>query len=129
MTDAEYLRAMANLKAFVEGGAALSGFDDDTVGDKDTQCTWGLCGDNRKVYPEPTMHLWPNQFPRRIAPKYLETRHRCPFEDPNGKDQSSGCFYRCRFFQQGQRPNRAGWLQWHAEALEWFKKDKAEKTQ
>ena len=122
MTDAEYMEIMENLKRFVRSGAKLSGFDDNTIGDKDTQCTWGLCGDNIKVYPKASMHLWPDKFPERLAPKYTEEHHRCPFEDPLGKDQMSGRFYRCRFFQQGQRPNVAGWLQWHAETLAWSKK-------
>ena len=119
MTDAQYLKIMNNLKAFVNSGAKLSGFDDNTIGDKDTQCTWGLCGDNVKVYPDADMHLWPKDFPKRIAPKYLQNHHRCPFENPNAKDQISGCFYRCRFFQEAQRSNISGWNQWWEEALKW----------
>lgn len=117
LTNAQYLIAMQNLRAFVESGAQLSGFDDCTIGAKDTQCTWGLCGDNVKVYPFSTMHIFSEQFPQRLSPKHREQHHRCPFENPNGKDQTSGCFHRCRFFLEGQRPNKAGWLQWFDEAL------------
>lgn len=120
LTDAQYEEAMARLKGVVEGGGqSLQGFDDTTPGDKDTQCTWGLCGESASVYPAADMHSFPDLLPGRLSPKYRKQNHRCPFEDPKAKDQASGCFHRCRFFQQGQKPSVGVWGQWHAEALAW----------
>lgn len=125
LTDGQYRKAMENLRFDVEQRRIkLDGFDDTTAGDKDTQCTWGLCGDSATVYPTADMHLWPEELPGRLAPKYTQEHHRCPFEDPTARDQESGCFHRCRFFKGKQRPSVAVWLQWHKEALTWaFKKN------
>lgn len=125
LTDKQYFQIMNNLEFEIKRGLKLSGFDDNTPGDKSIQCTWGLCGDNPRVQSEANMHLFPKELPGRLSPKYRKEHHRCPFEDPTGKDQQSGCFYRCRFFLGKQNPSKQVWLQWKKEALRWSENEKS----
>jgi hypothetical protein len=123
LTDKQYKEVMERLAGVVKSGSIkLNGFDSDAVGDRDTQCTWGLCGENPFVYHSADMHLFPEQLPGRLSPKYKEKHHRCPFEDPLARNQTSGCFYRCRFFQQNKRPSKVEWEVWYKLALEWSAK-------
>lgn len=124
LTDKQYQIALNNLVFLVKNGLKLDGFDSDTVGDKNTQCTWGLCGENPKVFNTADMHLFPAQLPGRLSPKYREHHHRCPFEDPKNGDQISGCFYRCRYFTFNKRPTVNEWLKWVGYANEWSEEGK-----
>lgn len=108
LTDVQYIQALKNLRHLVETGVKLEYFDDDTPGCKDTQCTWGLCTDSKRVWPDPDMHLWPDEFLKRgrSAPKYRDEKTQvCPFENPEVRNgDQSGCFYFCRVFS----PRKAG---------------------
>lgn len=117
LTDKQYLKAMISLENLVKSKTLkLQGFDDNFIGDKDTQCTWGLCGNNRDVYSDNNMHL----FKDRCSPKYRLEHHKCPFEDKEHKDQTNGCFYRCKFFQYNYRPSIKEWLVMYNETIKWF---------
>jgi hypothetical protein len=97
MRNSEYLAAMERLKKIVSE-KKLDFFDDTTPGDKDTSCTWGLCQDSIELWPTKELHLWPREFPQRLAPKYLKKHHVCPNDyDPTNEN---GCFYHCKFFQR-----------------------------
>lgn len=100
MNDAEYIQVLKNLRAYILSGAKLTYFDDTSPGNKSTECSWGLCGNNPKVYSEPHLHLWPEDFISRgqVAPKYFLNHHMCPFERQRNPDDHNGCFYRCWVF-------------------------------
>lgn len=80
MTDKMYLEALERLRKFVVAGLSLEYEDSNEIGDKYTCCTWGLCSELERMWPEPSMHLWPDQFIAygRIAPLYCEHHHLCP---------------------------------------------------
>ncbi len=97
LTNHQYLETLERLKGLVKA-EKLDYYDDTTVGDKNTECTWGLCRDDLKLWPTIDLHLFPKEFPRRSDPKYRKQHHVCP-NDFDPKDQN-GCFYHCRFFQK-----------------------------
>jgi len=71
----------------------LKGYDDTTVGAKNTECSWGMCQQNDWLWPDPQDYIWPHQKDR-IAPL---DGVRCPLDTDHEKLEW-GCFYRCRFF-------------------------------
>jgi hypothetical protein len=104
-----YLAVLCNLRDEIKNGAALSYWDSEAIGDKDNECTWGLCTKSKDVYPDPDMHVWPWQFEAqgRHAPKYRQAGQHCPmchdwqdqaFGKPKWEAQGTGCFYSCRLF-------------------------------
>ena len=52
------------------------------------------------MWPDPEMHLWPDQFIERgrIAPLYRQRHHLCPL-DMRDEGTGNGCFYTCLVFQ------------------------------
>lgn len=105
ISDGQYLAALENLRKGIESGVPLKAIDDTTPGDKSTTCSWGLCSEERRVWPDKAMQLFPDHFPQRIAPKYRGKHHKCPMdrrtpeEAEKGLGYGSGCFYHCRIFQ------------------------------
>ena len=99
MTDQGYLDALIRLKTLIESGLPLDYEDSDTIGFKHTWCTWGLCSEVKEMWPEPEMHLWPDQFISRgrVAPLYRQRHHLCPL-DIRAKGTGNGCFYTCMVF-------------------------------
>lgn len=106
MQDERYLAALVRIKALIENGLKLSGYDDTTPGCKSTECTWGLCQNDKAHWPDPNDYLWPDT-PDRIVPKYLTTKQKCPMDKrENNKVTLNGCFYTCRFFNKSVNPSR-----------------------
>lgn len=99
LTRAQIIAVLKNLRVIV-AREELSGFDDTTLGNKSTQCTWGLCNESKELYPAPEMHIWPFDFllSGRVAPLRLPGPRFCPL-DNRPSDYESGCFYCCAFFQ------------------------------
>ncbi len=102
LTNKQYLEALVRLKNIVNS-TKLSYYDDTTPGDKDTSCTWGLCQESIKLWPTAELHLWPKDFPGRLAAKYRKKNHVCPNDYDSTNE--NGCFYHCKFFQG----KAAGW--------------------
>lgn len=103
MSDRHYRQALENLKGVIEKGQQLDKEDSDEVGNKYTTCSWGLCAENKEVWPTPEMHLWPDQFRKsgRIAPKYRKTHQLCPLDTREcDGDNFNGCFYTCLAFKR-----------------------------
>jgi len=97
-----YLGALQRLIAHIEDGHRLISLDSDSLGDKFTTCSWGLCSESKEIWPDPDMHMWPGDFVKhgRIAPLYRRSRHSCPFDARGDMIQSmNGCFYACGIFQ------------------------------
>jgi hypothetical protein len=118
-----YLNALKVQRQKIVDGKKLSGFDDTTVGDKDTQVTWGMCHEDPDLFPDPEDHRWPYEFKSRgrYAPKSMP--HRCPFrrvprfnKGEVDKTSPDGCFYECAFFR-GQKPQKEQALAWYDEII------------
>lgn len=97
LTNKQYVEALERLKSIVKT-EKLYYYDDTTPGDKNTECSWGLCWESLKLWPTKDLHLFPKDFPKRSSPKYTKQYHTCPNDyDPNNEN---GCFYHCKFFQK-----------------------------
>jgi hypothetical protein len=123
MPQARFIAALKRMRSRISEGLKLSGFDDTTIGAKDTQCTWGLCTGDPRQWPEANDHLWPEQFEEhgRVAPRYRVAGQHCPLdaEHRHPEQRPSGCFYRCRFFQRKHHtPSREQALKLYDEAIE-----------
>lgn len=108
LTDAQYLATLERLREAIVKGMKLKFFDDDTIGNKDTQCTWGLCGRSKVIWTDLETHLWPND-PRDLGKpdiygiKYIENEQKCPMDTRIELNNSMGCYYTCRVFQAKRR--------------------------
>lgn len=119
LSDESYLAALRRFKSLIEAGEPFWKFDNDDIGNKDTQAAWGLCRDGYDVWPDKGDHL----FDSRPSTKY-RGKQPCPFDkqlaDPKlaaeADGNASGCFYRCRIFQ-GRRPTRDEAVQLYADQI------------
>jgi len=102
-------RILVALKRLREkvSSSKLSGYDDTTVGCKNTECEWGLCSDSPKLWSDAQDHIFPYEFLNRERVTPLQSKGVCPLQVES--DNSSGCFHSCRFFQS--RKYRAEWPQ------------------
>lgn len=102
LTDDRYLAALYRQRDRIIAGAEFKAVDSDTIGDKFTEASWGLCSDEREAWPDREDHLWPEQFDQgRVAPKYRRNHHRCPM-DRRQNPGANGCFSTCRIFKGGE---------------------------
>lgn len=100
MSQERYYLALKRIRALIADGIPLIFEDSTTIGDKYTHCSWGLCSEDPRAWPDAEDHLWPDQFlaDKRVALKYLRDDQMCPM-DRRVSEGSRGCFYTCRIFQ------------------------------
>lgn len=101
LTQEQYKAQLLLFKKAIEDGLELKYFDDTTIGDKDTQATWGLCSRVKEMWPDKETHLWPDDIRDSeyiYGIKYLKGNQFCPF-DKRDKHNGQGCFYSCKIFQ------------------------------
>ena len=106
-----YRKALEILYQRIKDGEELAYWDDTTIGNKSMHCSWGKCSQQPEQWPDPEMHLWPEQFTERgrVAPKYGQDGQWCPndrrafFDAPDDRRRRSGCFYSCAFFSPDGR--------------------------
>lgn len=105
LTDERYFEALIRFRDQIQQGLKLEGWDSDIPGDKDTQCSWGLCSKDPMMWPDAEDHMWPDQFEKhgRSAPNYRTEDQFCPLSQ---NKTTTGCFYDCRFFQGKTRLTR-----------------------
>lgn len=97
LPDDRYLAALYRQRDRIIAGLEFSAVDSDTIGDKYTEASWGLCSDDPAAWPDRQDHLWPEQFDKgRVAPLYRTETQPCPMQRKGG---GTGCFYSCRIFK------------------------------
>lgn len=114
LSDDRYLAALKRIRAHIAAGSSFTSDDDDTIGNKHTECSWGLCSDRKEDWPDSEDHLWPDQFVKqgRVAPLYRKKHQLCPFDrrmtaspgTVSSIDMMQGCFYTCRIFRPKKDP-------------------------
>lgn len=108
MSKSDYVLTLKRLKEIVNT-RKLAGYDDNSLlGDKSTECTWGLCSSQPELWPDPRLHIWPYSFLNRgrVAPIDLPSFDcKCPF-DPREENDGQGCFWKCEFFRGKKRPSK-----------------------
>lgn len=100
LKNERYLAALIRFHGAIKNGAPLKYFDHTEIGNKDTQCTWGLCDLTSEMWPDKEDHLWPHLFERdnKASPLYRDKGQMCPMDTREG-NHPDGCFYHCRVFQ------------------------------
>lgn len=113
--------ALRRARDRIEDGLELEFWDDETVGSKSTECSWGMCTTAEEQWPDADDQTWPESYRKhgRVAPRQFPLRAGCPLDRATGtKDESHlGCFYRCRVFQDGLR-DRTGALNLYDDAID-----------
>lgn len=105
-----YILALKRLRIIVES-ESCSGYDCTVTGMKSTECSWGLCQENKKLWPEPQDYTWPHEEDR-IAPLHRGDDYMCPLETKHKGPGWKGCFYRCAYFSKKKKmPTREQALQ------------------
>jgi hypothetical protein len=82
-TDEEYLQALKRKRKEIAGGEPFNFYDDTTIGNKSTTCSWGL-----------THH----DLERYGFSSYRGKGQHCPLRH---KVTPSGCFWNCKVHQAG----------------------------
>lgn len=100
LTKARYLAALIRQRDRIAAGLTFEAEDSDTLGNKYTHASWGLCTNDKEAWPDAKDHIWPDQFTNqgRVAPKYRTDTQSCPMQTKGG---GPGCFYSCRIFKHG----------------------------
>lgn len=88
-THEETVRHLQNLKEVI-ADTDLVLVDDDFIGDKKTEASWGLCTFNPRVYDQPSDFLFGNSRKYHLV---------CPMDSNQDLRSASGCFYRCKLFK------------------------------
>jgi hypothetical protein len=125
MPQDRYVAALERQRERIDAGLHFEMWDDETIGNKSTECSWGMCCEQPSLWPEPEDHIWPESFIRqgRVAPRRLADGQFCPFDrrekpKPDLENSPMGCFRRCMFFRPTtKRPDRARALQLYDEQL------------
>jgi len=100
-----YIIALKRIREQIVNKSKLKYEDSDSIGDKYTTCSWGMCS----MYKE----QWPDKEDRirtfnsgLVDTKQQDTNQNCPM-DSKQEGEVWGCFYRCRVFQNlGKLPSR-----------------------
>lgn len=124
MPDESYLDALIRIHDIIKNGLRKYGHDDCTIGCKSTECSWGLCMDDKEHWPDPNDYLWPDN-PNRVAPKYLTEHQKCPLDMRTNEEHVNqyphGCFYSCMFFK-GKQLSKEQALELYAKQIEYTKR-------
>lgn len=109
LSDARYRMALVRMRHRIATGLILSYEDSETIGEKGTKCSWGMCSEDVEQWPDAGDHLFPVVFMDRGRVSVVRRADQpCPLEIAALSKPSEGCFYRCRVFQQhlGALPTR-----------------------
>ena len=129
MTDDQYHQWLILNRSRIWHGLPLIAWDDNTIGDKDTYASWGMCSDDIAAFSDPETwaygemtkpHHWDKTRLRTIS---RGPDHYCPFDrrmvesHQRGFSQSGadfGCFYSCRIFgrqiTKNDKDNAIAWF-------------------
>ena len=100
LTDAQYKELLLKGRKLLNTLAKVDGEDCTMRGCKSTEANIGFCNEEGLATRETA--LFPHEWPQRKTLKYREEHHKCPLDKrDSGYSGSSGCFYHCRFFQDG----------------------------
>lgn len=112
LTLERWLLALRRRLAYIRSGVRLQAEDSTAIGDKYTECSWGMCGEEPALWPDAQDHTFPLDFERhrRVTPLGRPKGQRCPLDRlSNGERDGNGCFYSCSVFQASRtkpRPSR-----------------------
>lgn len=105
LTQERYIEALQRQRRrILNDEVRLSGYDDEAPGYKKTECSWGLCSEDKAAWPDAQDLIWPDQFEQGGYVRLLYRRpdQPCPL-DKRESNGPSGCFWTCMFFQDGRR--------------------------
>lgn len=118
LTAARFVAALERFRAHIAEGAPLNADDSDEIGNKYTDCSWGMCSLSPLHWPvEDRLRTLPNGH---VHVKELPEGALCPL-DRRTAATGMGCFWTCRVFQPERRakvPSREQALALYDKRLE-----------
>ena len=98
MPVSEYRIALERQLARLKQGITITGYDDTTIGDKNTEGTGGMCWEGEELWGgRLAMRFMPAEGPHNGKQRSRYRPLACPL-DRRDNDSHWGCFYHCRFF-------------------------------
>jgi hypothetical protein len=99
LSKERYIAALKRIRNQILGGSKLEYEDSEVVGDKYITCSWGLCSNSQKQYPDKQDWFRPKPlFDGRISALDNPEFSHCPMDSEQESKETYGCFYRCRIF-------------------------------
>ena len=127
----EQLRGvLLRIRNAIIAGKRLIADDSTDIGNKYTNCTWGMCSSVKAYYNSNKLQHFPKDFDdhNRVSQLPWPTGHGCPMDMERKTSHHYGCFYRCRVFQHKfTTPTKNGAVALYDEAIK--EVDDALKTQ
>lgn len=105
----QVLKILKIIRVAIQSGHRLDAEDSNEIGNKYTECSWGVCSEAKEYFPDPEMHIWPKSFVEQDRVAILEFPEGtwCPMRavkvaglHHTEGGGASGCFYQCRVFQR-----------------------------
>ena len=106
MPVSEYRIALERQLARLKQGMRIIGYDDTTIGDKNTECTGGMCWEGEELWGgRLAMRFMPAEGPHNGKQRARYRPLACPL-DRRDNPSRWGCFYHCRFFNPEKEAKR-----------------------
>jgi len=80
LSRSQYVAALRRMREYLNTVSQIDGYDDTTIGAKNTECDAGLCLDAAWLWPRDA-NLFPDQYPQRVSPKYRSDALYCPVKE------------------------------------------------
>lgn len=111
LTTEQYVGVLKRIRKTIESEKLIRDKDD-------PDCNWGMCSKRQEHYPDPELHIFPNDFDDygRMSALSCGNDVKCPMRvsDLGG----SGCFYDCRVFTRKHKvPTREEALKLYDDAI------------
>lgn len=107
LPDNRVLVALKRLRKMVSNPTTtFRAVDSTAMGDKYTECDWGLCCNRPEVYPDKQDWIWPEDrhgIRGKVEPVDVPVG-ACPFDRRRNPKEITGCFYTCAFRKVFDRP-------------------------
>ena len=119
LTVLQFKDLLKRIRDYIVRGGKPKADDCTTVGNKHTECNWGVCTGDKDLVPYPELHTFPKDFDRfgRVSTLRNPDGHKCPMDRGDGQP-GCGCFYSCRIFNpKGEVPTPLEAIELYNKAL------------
>jgi hypothetical protein len=103
LTRQQVLDSMKRQLEAIKRGKPLDTENSDAMGDKHTECSWGMCTEGEDVFPKGQgLRMFDDERRPKYRASMFNTEYalECPLREGINE---SGCFYQCRVFQRNKK--------------------------